>query len=233
MNNRILNAAEFRQKQDMWRTALCLHKTDIDRALPSKVLRVALALQHYERATGESQGTCYPRATSIATRAGIRGKATTQKAEVSRALKILQEIGLVKKLYDGVKGYDHAPEGVPATWELTLPDHMRAEIEALFPPRDDRKNIDPSGDSTQHPLGDTTQRVKGDTAQRVKGEGTQYTTSEPTFEATSETNLGGANGVRSRESGQDYQPGDTFTDWAAPEEPTDYEAYLAETGYPF
>ncbi|ALC07135.1 hypothetical protein CDES_14050 [Corynebacterium deserti GIMN1.010] len=134
-----LSPADFRKKQDDWRTAISIYRKPNGRRFTSAEMATALALQHYERATGEAQGTSWPSQLSIARRAGFTGKTTAMKTEVGKALNELIKAGFIKKLYEGEKGTAGAPAGHPATWKMTLPGESVKAIEELFPPKGHRE----------------------------------------------------------------------------------------------
>lgn len=144
-----LSAAEFRARQDDWRTALCIYRKPNGRRFTSAEISTALALQYYERATGPSQGTAYPSQLTIAKRAGFTGKTTSMKTEAGKALDELLKAGFIKKLFEGEKGDSVSPSGRPATWKLTLPKESVREIEGLFPPKDKTHNGVPGMDESE------------------------------------------------------------------------------------
>ena len=77
-----MNKAEFRQHQDDWRQALISHRKESGRSLEGTTIRVALALQHYERAAaGEDQCCAYPTRLSLAVRLGLEGKPEHQRRD--------------------------------------------------------------------------------------------------------------------------------------------------------
>lgn len=214
-----LTAAEFRARQDDWRTALCIYRKPNGRRFTSAEISTALALQYYERATGPSQGTAYPSQLTIAKRAGFMGKTTSMKTEAGKALDELLKAGFIKKLFEGEKGDSVSPSGRPATWKLTLPKESVREIEGLFPPKDKTHNgvpgtderadnRDPIGNGTLHPTGNAPLWGTGNAPSWGQGYAPYTTTSDSTLDSTSEINPSGSNGLEPDQSPFDDLPDD-------------------------
>ena len=186
-----LNPAEFRRGQDMWRIGLNLYRDENGRGFKAATLRVAHALQHFERATGPAQGTCSPWRSKVGEFAGIRGKTSSRKTEVSKHLAILEEAGFIWAHQAGTKGDEYSPNGMPTTWSFTLPDEFQDQLEVMFMSRQERQEYESRikgavGDGTYTPKGDGTyQGGEGTDTYQGEGDGTYWGEGADTYPITS------------------------------------------------
>lgn len=199
-----LSPAEFRRSQDMWRIGLNIYRDENGRGFKAATLRVAHALQHFERATGQGQGTCSPWRSKVAEFAGIGGKASSRKTEVSKHLAILEEAGFIWAHQAGTKGDEYSPNGMPTTWAFEIPEEIQGQLDLMFMSRQERqehesKNRGAVGDGTYTPEGDGTywgEKVTvpttpiGNGTYRGEGNGTYTPEGNGTFPITSEYSSG-------------------------------------------
>lgn len=126
-----MNQAQFRTKQDHWRLAINTHKKANGRSLDATTIRVAHALQHFERSQpGEDQGTCFPSLERIAALAGIGGTTENARREARRKLRILEQEGFIVKLREGISRTVDRP-GQTAKWRLVIPKHAAERLRNL------------------------------------------------------------------------------------------------------
>ena len=143
-----MNKAEFRQHQDDWRQALISHRKESGRSLEGTTIRVALALQHYERATeGEDQCCAYPTRLSLAVRLGLEGKPEHQRRTVTKHLTALEKAGFIVKIREGVRPSYEYPKGQSAKWRLTTPVEDKKRLDSMW---DEPASPDEVGGQTEH-----------------------------------------------------------------------------------
>ena len=143
-----MNKAEFRQHQDDWRQALISHRKESGRSLEGTTIRVALALQHYERAAeGEDQCCAYPTRLSLAVRLGLEGKPEHQRRTVTKHLTALEKAGFIVKVREGVRPSYEYPKGQSAKWRLTIPVEDKKRLDSMW---DEPASPDGVGGQTEH-----------------------------------------------------------------------------------
>ena len=152
-----MNKAEFRQHQDDWRQALISHRKESGRSLEGTTIRVALALQHYERATeGEDQCCAYPTRLSLAVRLGLEGKPEHQRRTVTKHLTALEQAGFIVKIREGLRPSYEYPKGQSAKWRLTIPVEGKKRLDSMW---DEPASPDGVGGQTEHEVGGQTEHV--------------------------------------------------------------------------
>src|SRR5699024_2280170 len=157
-----MNKAEFRQHQDDWRQALISHRKDSGRSLEGTTIRVALALQHYERAAeGEDQCCAYPTRLSLAVRLGLEGKPEHQRRTVTKHLTALEKAGFIVKIREGLRPSYEYPKGQSAKWRLTTPVEDKKRLDSMW---DEPASPDGVGGQTEH-VGVQDEGVGGQTEQ--------------------------------------------------------------------
>ena len=158
-----MNKAEFRQHQDDWRQALISHRKESGRSLEGTTIRVALALQHYERAAeGEDQCCAYPTRLSLAVRLGLEGKPEHQRRTVTKHLTALEKAGFIVKIREGVRPSYEYPKGQSAKWRLAIPVEDKKRLDSMW---DEPASPDGVGGQTEHEVGGQTEH------EGVQGEG--------------------------------------------------------------
>lgn len=158
-----MNKAEFRQHQDDWRQALISHRKESGRSLEGTTIRVALALQHYERAAeGEDQCCAFPTRLSLAVRLGLEGKPEHQRRTVTKHLTALEQAGFIVKIREGVRPSYEYPKGQSAKWRLIVPAEDLERIRTMW---DEPASPDGVGGQTEHEVGGQTEH------DGVQGEG--------------------------------------------------------------
>lgn len=169
-----MNKAEFRQHQDDWRQALISHRKESGRSLEGTTIRVALALQHYERATeGEDQCCAYPTRLSLAVRLGLEGKPEHQRRTVTKHLTALEQAGFIVKIREGVRPSYEYPKGQSAKWRLTTPVEDKRRLDSMW---DESASPDGVGGQTEHGVGGQTEH-EGVQDEGVGGQTEQVTRS--------------------------------------------------------
>lgn len=169
-----MNKAEFRQHQDDWRQALISHRKDSGRSLEGTTIRVALALQHYERATeGEDQCCAYPTRLSLAVRLGLEGKPEHQRRTVTKHLTALEKAGFIVKIREGLRPSYEYPKGQSAKWRLTIPVEDKKRLDSMW---DEPASPDEVGGQTEHEVGGQTEH-EGVQDEGVGGQTEQVTRS--------------------------------------------------------
>ena len=152
-----MNKAEFRQHQDDWRQALISHRKDSGRSLEGATIRVALALQHYERATeGEDQCCAYPTRLSLAVRLGLEGKPEHQRRTITKHLTALEKAGFIVKIREGLRPSYEYPKGKSAKWRLTIPVEDKKRLDSMW---DEPASPEGVGGQTEHEVGGQTEHV--------------------------------------------------------------------------
>ena len=152
-----MNKAEFRQHQDDWRQALISHRKESGRSLEGTTIRVALALQHYERAAeGEDQCCAYPTRLSLAVRLGLEGKPEHQRRTITKHLTALEQAGFIVKIREGVRPSYEYPKGQSAKWRLTTPVEDKKRLDSMW---DEPASPDGVGGQTEHEVGGQTEHV--------------------------------------------------------------------------
>ena len=158
-----MNKAEFRQHQDDWRQALISHRKESGRSLEGATIRVALALQHYERAAeGEDQCCAFPTRLSLAVRLGLEGKPEHQRRTITKHLTALEKAGFIVKIREGVRPSYEYPKGQSAKWRLAIPVEDKKRLDSMW---DELASPDGVGGQTEHGVGGQTEHVG------VQGEG--------------------------------------------------------------
>ena len=143
-----MNKAEFRQHQDDWRQALISHRKESGRSLEGTTIRVALALQHYERAAeGEDQCCAFPTRLSLAVRLGLEGKPEHQRRTITKHLTALEQAGIIVKIREGVRPSYEYPKGQSAKWRLTTPVEDKKRLDSMW---DEPASPDGVGGQTEH-----------------------------------------------------------------------------------
>ena len=128
-----MNKAEFRQHQDDWRQALISHRKESGRSLEGTTIRVALALQHYERAAeGEDQCCAFPTRLSLAVRLGLEGKPEHQRRTITKHLTALEKAGFIVKIREGLRPSYEYPKGQSAKWRLTTPVEDKKRLDSMW-----------------------------------------------------------------------------------------------------
>lgn len=169
-----MNKAEFRQHQDDWRQALISHRKESGRSLEGTTIRVALALQHYERATeGEDQCCAYPTRLSLAVRLGLEGKPEHQRRTITKHLTALEKAGFIVKIREGLRPSYEYPKGQSAKWRLTTPVEDKKRLDSMW---DESASPDGVGGQTEHEVGGQTEHV-GAQDEGVGGQTEQVTRS--------------------------------------------------------
>lgn len=152
-----MNKAEFRQHQDDWRQALISHRKESGRSLEGTTIRVALALQHYERAAeGEDQCCAYPTRLSLAVRLGLEGKPEHQRRTITKHLTALEQAGFIVKIREGLRPSYEYPKGQSAKWRLTTPVEDKKRLDSMW---DELASPDGVGGQTEHEVGGQTEHV--------------------------------------------------------------------------
>lgn len=143
-----MNKAEFRQHQDDWRQALISHRKESGRSLEGTTIRVALALQHYERAAeGEDQCCAFPTRLSLAVRLGLEGKPEHQRRTVTKHLTALEKAGFIVKIREGVRPSYEYPKGQSAKWRLATPVEDKKRLDSMW---DEPASPEGVGGQTEH-----------------------------------------------------------------------------------
>ena len=169
-----MNKAEFRQHQDDWRQALISHRKESGRSLEGTTIRVALALQHYERAAeGEDQCCAYPTRLSLAVRLGLEGKPEHQRRTITKHLTALEKAGFIVKIREGVRPSYEYPKGQSAKWRLTIPVEDKKRLDSMW---DEPASPDEVGGQTEHEVGGQTEH-EGVQDEGVGGQTEQVTRS--------------------------------------------------------
>ena len=169
-----MNKAEFRQHQDDWRQALISHRKESGRSLEGTTIRVALALQHYERAAeGEDQCCAFPTRLSLAVRLGLEGKPEHQRRTITKHLTALEKAGFIVKIREGVRPSYEYPKGKSAKWRLTIPVEDKKRLDSMW---DEPASPDGVGGQTEHEVGGQTEHV-GAQDEGVGGQTEQVTRS--------------------------------------------------------
>src|SRR5699024_4696783 len=111
-------------------------------------IRVALALQHYERATeGEDQCCAYPTRLSLAGRLGLEGKPEHQRRTITKHLTALEKAGLIVKIREGVRPSYEYPKGQSAKWRLATTVEDKKRLDSMW---DEPASPDEVGGQTEH-----------------------------------------------------------------------------------